>query len=248
MKNKEFHKLLKKNKSKPNSGFTLTELLVGVIMSIFVIGALGFGLMQILRVTQKGNSETLVRNESSRALDFISDEMRRARAIEVDMATGSGSNIESVAPDYSLPTGGTVRLALQIPGVDQRVIYSVAPPESTSPWKGPNVIYRWGPDLTADGSYVTDSTKAGRVDNPAGWTNEALVDGVSNEDVTAVGCDIDGDGNDEIYKGFFACVIDDDGEVSANSLCNINMRINAWGFVKMDQVTRNVGIITSRSE
>lgn len=203
MKNKEFQKLLRKNKS--NSGFSLTELLVGLIMSIFVIGALGFGLMQVLQLTQKGNSETAARNESSRALDFISDEMRRAQAIEVDMS--DDHIIKNVAKNYSKPSGGTIRLALQIPGVDQRIIYSVAPPKSSSPWKGPNVIYRWGPALTADGSYVTDPDSDQRIDNPSGWKNEALVDGISDEDQTA-SCD----GSDVTYKGFFACVVDDDGD------------------------------------
>lgn len=202
MNNKKFQKLLKKNKY--NSGFTLTELLVGLIMSIFVVGALGFGLMQILRVTQTGNSQTAARNETSRALDFISDEMRRAQAIEVDM---SDTNISAVAANYTKPTGGTVRLALQIPGVDQRVIYSVAPPANSSPWKGPRVIYRWGPNLGANGKYTDPN-------NVAGWTNEALVDGISDvaQDVT---CDNDGDGTAETisYEGFFACVVDDDGDI-----------------------------------
>lgn len=214
MRNKEFQKLLKKNKS--NSGFTLTELLVGLFMSIFVIGALGFGLMQILRVTQKGNSETLVRNESSRALDFISDEMRRASAIEVDM---TDTNIDALGgSNYTSKkkSGATVRLALQVPNVSAGIIYSVAPPENTSPWKGPLVIYRWGPNLDANGNYTdpTDTTS---------WSNQALVDGISDIDQT-VACDNDGDGTDETitYQGFFACVVDDDGDAITEDAADTN--------------------------
>ena len=220
MKNKEFYKLLKKNKSKPNSGFTLTELLVGLVMSIFVIGALGFGLMQILRVTQKGNSETAARNESSRALDFISDEMRRAEAIEVvksfaylstDDDASTTEIDEKVAPDFSPLKDSSNNdiqpsLVLKIPGLDQRVIYTVAPPQ-TDTWKGPLVIYRWGPTLDSNGNYTNGN------DGSAWGTSVALVDGISNEDVTADGCDMDGDGNDETYKGFLACVVDDDGDL-----------------------------------
>ena len=214
MKNKEFYKLLKKNQSKFNSGFTLTELLVGLIMSIFVIGALGFGLMQILKFTQKGNSETLVRNESSRALDFISDEMRRANAIEVKT---DDTHIDTVSANYEnkKKSGATVRLALRIPGVDnttgsgvintERIIYSVAAPEASSPWKGPLVIYRWGPNLDANGNYTdpNDSTN---------WKNQALADGISDVEQIADGCDMNADGNDDKYKGFFACMVDDDGD------------------------------------
>ena len=222
MRNKEFQKLLKRNKF--NSGFTLTELLVGLFMSIFVIGALGFGLMSILRVTQKGNSETLVRNESSRALDFISDEMRRASAIEVDM---TDTNINAVSKNYKnkKKAGATVRLALLIPGINhtvgstvnpERIIYSVATPENTSPWKGPLVIYRWGPNLDANGNY-TDPT------NSANWKNEALVDGISDVDQT-VACDNNGDGTDETitYKGFFACLVDDDGDTITEDAADTN--------------------------
>ncbi|WP_019506443.1 PilW family protein [Pleurocapsa sp. PCC 7319] len=203
MKNKEFRKLLKKNKS--NAGFTLTELLVGLVMSVFVIGALGFGLMQVLRSSQTESTKIAARNETSRALEFISDELRRAQSIEVDMTSG---NISTVAPNYTVPTGGTVRLALEIPGTSERVIYSVAPPKSGSPWKGPLVIYRWGPELDANGNYST--TGAGRVDNPTGWTNEALVDKVDDTDqIQACG------GSSTTYQGFFACVVDDDGDTDA---------------------------------
>ncbi|MEO0836596.1 MAG: hypothetical protein AAFY16_11570 [Cyanobacteria bacterium J06642_3] len=177
-------------------------------MSTFVIGALGFGLMQVLQLTQKGNSETAARNESSRALDFISDEMRRAQAIEVDM-----SDIDTlVGSDYTSKkiSGAVERLVLQIPGVDQRIIYSVAEPEDSSPWKGPRAIYRWGPAFNAAGDYSNPN-------NPAVWQNQVLVDGISDEDQTAP-CD----GNDVTYQGFFACVVDDDGDGITEDAANTN--------------------------
>ncbi|BAZ43891.1 hypothetical protein NIES4102_08940 [Chondrocystis sp. NIES-4102] len=214
MNKKELHKLLKKNKS--NTGFTLIELLVGLFMSVFVIGALGFGLMQVLRVTQLEGSKTAARGETGRALDFISDELRRAQAVEVDL---SDANITAVAPAYNTNplTGGSVKLALNIPGVSQRVIYSVAPPQPTSPWKGPLVIYRWGPELRADGSYVTDSTKSGRVDNPDGWTKEALIDKVDDTEQTA-NCG----GTNVQFQGLFACAIDDDGDGLVENATDVN--------------------------
>jgi hypothetical protein len=219
MKNNKLKKLLKKNKA--NAGFTLTELLVGLFMSIFVIGALGFGLMQVLGLNQSEGSKTAARNETGRALDFISDELRRAQAIEVDMSEAnifSGAN--AVAPGYNgkLPTGGTVVLALQIPGLqipgveEQRVIYSVAPPEADSPWKGPLVIYRWGPELTANGSYSPTSLA-----NPDGWTNEALIDKIDDTPQTQT-CG----GTSETYQGFFACVVDDDGDGITEDLTDTN--------------------------
>ncbi|WP_172657316.1 PilW family protein [Myxosarcina sp. GI1] len=217
MNNKEFHKLLKPQKA--NSGFTLTELLVGLIMGSIVIGAMGFGLMQVLSMTKSETSKSAVRNETARAMEFISDELRRAQSIEVNtdityLTTAdnpSTANVdESIAPDYNLPTGGEAVLALQIPEVAQRVIYSVAPPQGYQKWRGPLVIYRWGPQLNDDGSYVTDASSAGRVDNPSGWSNLALIDGVDDIDQSI---DCDGNGtNETTYQGFYACVLDDDGD------------------------------------
>lgn len=225
MKNKEFYKLLKKNKLNSNSGFTLIELLIGLFMSIFVIGALGFGLMQVLRTSQSEGSKSAARNETGRALDFISDELRSAQSIETDNSIAylntddnvATTNIdETVAPDYDLPTDGSARLALQIPGVPQRVIYSVAPPETGSPWKGPLVIYRWGPVLTANGSY-----SAASLANPGGWDNEALIDKVDDTEQD-LNLDCNGDGTNDQYKGFFACVIDNDDDGNTEDLTDTN--------------------------
>ncbi len=192
MKNKEFHKLLKKNKSNPNSGFTLTELLVGLIMSIFVIGALGFGLVTVLQTTQRENSKTTARNENSRALDFISDELRRTRNIETD-ATNAGTA-------YS-PTGKTVVLALDIPEIsagttaasaNRRIIYYLRSNLGTS-WKGPQVLYRWGPPLDANGNYTTGT-----------WGDQALIDGIDNTTVSSP-CTT-GTVTPATPQGFYACI------------------------------------------
>ena len=181
MKNKEFYKLLKKNKS--NSGFTLTELLVGLFMSIFVIGALGFGLMTVLATSQSENSKVKARTENSRALDFISDEVRRARTIETD---------ETNAPRFTI-SGAIVVLALDIPIInddvtldtdsdatvkDERVIYYLK--DSSTPWKGPLVLYRWGPPLDANGEY---SPKTGGTSNH--WAAQALLDGINDKPIAS---------------------------------------------------------------
>ncbi len=174
MNNKELYKLLKKNKLNTNSGFTLTELLVGLFMSIFVIGALGFGLVTVLGTTQSENSKVKARNENSRALDFISDELRRARKIE------SFANATN-APNFTTTTSKTVVLALDIPEISdsgtldsdtnattktERIVYYL---KSTGlgNWKGPQVLYRWGPPLDADGKYTAGT-----------WQDQALIDGI----------------------------------------------------------------------
>ena len=213
MKNKEFRKLLKKNK--PNAGFTLFELLVGLAISGVVIGALGFGLVTVLSNTQTQTAKTKARSETSRAMEFITEELKSALAIEVDTSLANLQTAdnpatpdidEAIAPSYVPKNDGTADeaipiLALRIPNVAERVIYSIGVPEASSPWKGPLVIYRWGPNLNADGSY----SDPGDVTN---WDNEALIDGVSDTDQTASCGGVD----NVTYQGFYACLLDDDGD------------------------------------
>lgn len=196
MKNKEFHKLLRKNKSNSNSGFTLTELLVGLIMSIFVIGALGFGLMTVLRTTQSETSKVKARNENSRALDFISDEVRRARNIETS-AANAGTAFSATDSDGNTKT---IVLALDIPeisssttaGTNGRIIYYLKT-DGNANWKGPQVLYRWGPPLDANGNYTTGI-----------WSDQALLDGIDDQDVTTP-C-TSGTATPATPQGFYACL------------------------------------------
>ena len=167
MRNKEFQKLLKKQKYNSNSGFTLTELLVGLFMSIFVISALGFGLITVLQATQRENSKATARNENSRALDFISDELRRASEIKT---TGNG---------FSAPSGVTATqvLALDLPnsalsGSTNDITYYLRSNTDTN-WKGPLVLYRWGPNLNSNGEYTGT------------WRHQALIDGIDDTTVSS---------------------------------------------------------------
>ena len=208
MKNKEFHKLLKKNKS--NSGFTLTELLVGLIMGTIVIGGLGFGLVQLLRSTRTGTAFTGARNESARALDFISDEVKRAVAIENNSTNATGFSA----------AGKTVVFALDIPevntdatlgsdadiGTPERIVYFLQAAGAT--WQGPLVLHRWGPPLDANGNYTNGA-----------WGEEALIDGINDTallpaTVTAQ-CNPPGSPgrlfpSPAAPTGFYACIQDDD--------------------------------------
>jgi Tfp pilus assembly protein PilW len=198
MKNKEFYKLLKQSQSnQSNSGFTLIELLVGLLMSIFVIGALGFGLMTVLQTNQRENSKVKARTENSRALDFVSDEVRRARDIETtDINAGSGFS-EEKASGY----GYTPVLALDLPeisstanvSVQGRIMYYLK--EASDNWKGPQVLYRWGPPLDANGNYTNGA-----------WQEEALIDGINDTTVTSPCTTSGGTVTPATPKGFYACI------------------------------------------
>ncbi len=261
MKNKEFHKFLKKNKS--NSGFTLTELLVGLIMGTIVIGGLGFGLVHLLRSTRTGTAFTGARNESARALDFISDEVKRAVAIE---NTAANANLV-LNPNQFDPPNKTVVFALDIPevnsnadpdgdtvlfGVDddiatmERIVYFLQ--AAAAPWQGPLVLYRWGPPLDGNGNY-TDGA----------WAEEALIDGIDNTTLlaSAIQCDTTPVTGGQITSpatptGFYACIQDDDldGNVEPEDTDSIGISAELYltsgvdvGGANLDTYTANTQVV-----
>lgn len=151
---------------KHSDGFTLVELMVAMLITSLVISATGFGLVTITNRDKREKAETQRRVELNRALDFIADEVRQAKPIAKD----ASADLSTVASNFS-SSGKTPVLTLQIPGVSQRVIYYLG--SSSSPWLGPNVIYRWGPNFNADGTYSNPTT-------PANWTYQPLVDLIVN--------------------------------------------------------------------
>ena len=223
MNNKQLHKLLKAKKK--SSGFTLIELLTGLIMSIFVTGALGFGLYQILRTTGEESSKVSARNEASRAIEFISDEIRRARSIDGDLLDdldGGGIDDDDTAPNFADSSDKIIVLALDIPEISDNVDLDgnpadllgsdadIATPErivyylkstGLNNWKGPQVLYRWGPPLDANGDYTEGS-----------WQEEALIDGIDDEVISNACTSVGGTQTPATAKGFYACL---DGANSA---------------------------------
>lgn len=212
MKNQQLRKLFKTKKN--DYGFTLTELLIGLFMSLFVTGALGFGLYQILRTTSKESSKISARNEATRAVEFISDEIRRARSIDTNASNANNSVFNS--------SGKTVVLALEIPEISsdqnvdndldadnsdagmlgsdnvdstsERIVYYLESSSGTN-WQGPQVLYRWGPPLNANGDYTQN-----------GWQYEALIDGIDDTAITADPCNGDTLTPSSGAAGFYACI------------------------------------------
>jgi type II secretory pathway pseudopilin PulG len=202
-------KLLKNNQNSSNKGVTLTELLVAASISIVVIGAAGYALMESQKSSRAASTQVDARTEVNRALTFITDEIKGARSI-VDTSAG-------YAPSgFSPPSDKNVRvvLALQVPhptNTDSNldVIYYVR--DNESPWIGPKVIYRWGPNFDAKGGY-----SAATVDTPASWQHEAVIDQIPNELVSTATClssDIKITASD---AGFGVCI--DSTKRSANIL------------------------------
>ena len=212
MRNKEFQKLLRKNKLNSNSGFTLIELISGLIMSVMVVGILGFGVVQVLRLTREEGSQAQARSQTTRAMDFVTDEIRRASEIDNDAANANGFNVAN----------SKVVLALNIPeingdsdpdgdgdlfGVDnnvntsERIVYYLKSTDLDS-WEGPQVLYRWGPPFDANGNY-TDGN----------WTSGALIDKIDDIAVASSICQTGQTLTPATSaSGFYACIDDADAD------------------------------------
>ena len=183
MKKNNISKLIYRSKS--SAGFTLIELIMASVLGVIVIGVAGFGLNQVLRASRDGNAAAERRSEVARAYDFISDEIRKAELIEPDATNADG---------YTVTLGENVVLALKLPEIDNeelldsdnndtneaRVIYYVSTPPANSVWRGPRVLYRWGPPLDANGDY---SPRASASD-PSNWVKQPLLDEIAGNSIT----------------------------------------------------------------
>jgi type II secretory pathway pseudopilin PulG len=196
----KFLKYLRKSKSA--SGFTLTELLISSFIGALVIGATGYALTNLLQGNKTATAQTNKRTEINRAMEFISDEIRRADTIDVDPAPAFNDTVPSP------PTDAQPVLALNIPGVtnagvESPIIYFLSSPRDgdKSVWKGPKVIYRFGPPLNTAGEYNLKTEVA--------WTVEPLVDGISEDSATA-NCDPGETSSPSPINstlGFYACIV-----------------------------------------
>ncbi|MFM7794528.1 MAG: type II secretion system protein J, partial [Microcystis panniformis] len=76
------------------AGFTITEVLLASAMMVIVISVAGDAVINLLRSNYRANAGTEIQNNLNRTLEFVSDEVRRAKTIADSEATAAA--IESV--------------------------------------------------------------------------------------------------------------------------------------------------------
>ena len=131
------------------AGFTITEVLLASAMMVIVISVAGIGVINLLRSDYRANAGTEIQNNLNRTLEFVSDEVRRAKII---------ADSEAAITSTQVPTGARAVLAFQIPDpnnldgtlAEQIVYYTKGPENSLT---GPRVLWRYGPNLDEDGNY-----------------------------------------------------------------------------------------------
>lgn len=193
------------------SGFTLLELLIAAGITFIVIGASLASLVEVMKINQQSESETLRRQDLNRALDFMTDEIRRGTSVALSATTG----IQAAVPNFTLPIGATPVLAITIPGVSKPVIYYLQ--NSVNPWLTPSLIRRWGPTYDANGDYVNPTQPDQWDPDPADGLGDVLVDAIDNQRPSPnPACPTDWTANPPLVArtGFYSCVSADGRSVS----------------------------------
>ncbi|MDR9402968.1 MAG: prepilin-type N-terminal cleavage/methylation domain-containing protein [Halothece sp. Uz-M2-17] len=206
-----------RNLSQNSSGFTLTELLAAIAITGILVAGSSVGLNVILQENAENEEEILQRQNANRALDFIAEEIKSAQEISNNPSTVSPSN-------FGLPSntsGGQKILALSIPDFVDPVIYTIAQPDSSIVWQGPRVIYRWGPNLNADGTYSDEG-------NSSGWQNRPLIDFVTDQTDSNLPSYCSESGVTQVPSsspaGFYICVEDDSDPSTPSRVAEVVIR------------------------
>lgn len=148
-------------------GLTLVEVLVAGVIGVLVVLAGGYALVTNLQVDRELSSAAAQRNLQTRALEYISNEVRQAKLIYAP------NNLPNLCSSYTRVLG----LRTTVGTANRDIVYAVG--NASSPWRGDRVLYRCGPPIdTSTGRYSSGSD-----------VEEVILDGLSNQDLTAAVCE-----------------------------------------------------------
>jgi type II secretory pathway pseudopilin PulG len=198
------------------AGFTITEVLLAGLMMLIAVLVSGIGVINLLRSNYRGNADSEIQNNLNRTLEFVSDDVRRARIITETVAS----------KDDGLPDGAQSVLSFQIPdpkapskALDQKILYYTKGPGDSL--TGPRVLWRYGPDLDENGNYITP-------DDIKSWNNSPVTDMLAAA-VKPV-CEnfklIAASPSPSSVDGFYACVRDGGRQVILNANAQVKMTTN----------------------
>jgi hypothetical protein len=204
------------------AGFTITEVLLADLMMLIAISLSGIGVTNLLRSNYQANAGTEIRNNLNRTLEFVSDEVRRARII-----ADSEADIVTTQVPEARAAGSRVVLAFQIPDpnnpgqapLNEQIVYYTKGPENSL--TGPRVLWRYGPNLDANGNYITPADITTWIRSPV---TDMLAATANNPNFCDDHADFEliaADPGD--VDGFFACVRGGGGQVILNANAQVNL-------------------------
>lgn len=140
------------------AGFTITEVLLAGLMMLIVVLVAGNGVINLLRSNYRANADSEIQNNLNRTLEFVSDDVRRARIIVPE-----DEIITTEVTDWEKKEKPRAVLAFQIPNPNnpnlpfpKQIVYYTTGPEKDLGLTG-RVLWRYGPNLDANGNYDIDT-------------------------------------------------------------------------------------------
>ena len=199
------------------AGFTITEVLLAGLMMLIAVLVAGNGLINLLRSNYRANADSEIRNSLNRTLEFVSDEVRRARII---------ANSETKITSTKVPKGAKAVLAFQIPDpnnpsqapLNEQIVYYTQNSQTEDSLTG-LVLWRYGPNLDANGNYTTPANVE------VTWQHSPVTDMLA-ETVNDPSCPTDFNlivAPSSTVDGFFACVHEDGNQVILNANAQVNL-------------------------
>jgi len=214
------------------AGFTITEVLLAGVMMLIAVLVSGIGVINLLRSNYRANADSEIRNNLNRTLEFVSDDLRRARIIaptEAAIETTKVPDWENIKADK----GARAVLAFRIPDPNNpinevllpgQIVYYTTDPENSL--TGPRVLWRYGPNLDANGNYDITSS----------WQHSPVTDMLA-EDAVNPNCPTDFEripANLSSVDGFYTCVRTGGDQVILNANAQVEMTTLTAG--KRDKV------------
>jgi hypothetical protein len=185
----------------------------------------GIGVINLLRSNYRANADSEIRNNLNRTLEFVSDDVRRAKTI----AQTESSILTDQVPQARAP-GARAVLAFRIPDprnpiqiLPDQIVYYTTGPVPENGLTGPRVLWRFGPDLDPNGNYITPD----QIDT---WRRHPVTDMLAAP-APAPGGICSAPGNfrliavnpNPVVDGFYACVRDGGGQVILNANAQVEM-------------------------
>jgi type II secretory pathway pseudopilin PulG len=208
-------RLQKKSAHRPlQAGFTITEVLLASLMMVIVISVAGIGVTNLLRSNYRANAGTEIQNNLNRTLEFVSDEVRRARII---------ADSETAITSTQVPTGARAVLAFQIPDpnnpgqapLNEQIVYYTQNSQTGDSLTG-LVLWRYGPNLDENGNYITPEDIDSWIPSPV---TDMLAAAANNPNCPTGFTRIPADTVD----GFYACIRAGGGQVILNANAEVEM-------------------------
>ncbi len=128
-------------RGKTSQGFSLVELLVGVLLAGMVLSGAGVGFASALKAERQTQAETAGRQKLNLALDFIAEDIREARLVSSSVPD-TWPDWEDADSDYQ-PVLYLEKPAIAPDSAPQQVAYYVVDNSvDAEGWHGSHVVYR----------------------------------------------------------------------------------------------------------